>query len=312
MNKHSIQSDTRGLARPLVLASLAFVIAAGFSGNAFLPMALLPAGCTPQQGDAGEAEDDVADAVEDFYKALSRGDSDKLKKYCNDDLREEIDKAEEEGRLQSLFDKYQDADLEEVSRIKIKRDEATARAELQIGGEQFKEKLSLELDDDDWLVSEWEGLQEEQSVPFVSGGESQPGDAARINQTTQQFFEAFSMMDFDGMLATMSEDFADRTRVMFEASRESDPEELDARKPVSWKIEKLFSDGDTYKLNASVEFKGNPGSWERLGLSFVKEESGAWKIEEIVSRWFEEEEEPAPPTDSDEAEEPAEEGDEPV
>jgi len=44
----------------------------------------------------------------------------------------------------------------------------------------------------------------------------------------------------------------------------------------------------------------------------VKEESGAWKIEEIRSRWFEEEEEPAPTTDSDEAEEPAEEGDEPV
>ena len=265
-----------------IFCLLLFALAAAAAGEILWPLALLPNGCGPSAMQEEKAAAEIEDVIEDFYDDLIDGKYTELPDYCTGDAKEAFEDAIEMG-LQNPFVRYREAKLEEVGRIRIKGEEASARAELEIAGETVKEDFELEYDDGDWLISEWEALE-----PLQNRGTAETaavGEEAAVRNAADAFLTAFSNMAFDSMLAMMTEEFAAENRPMMDQLRRTDPETLEGRKPVSWTVERVFVEGEKYRLNISVRLKNNPDRSERLAMELTRVEQD-WKVSNIRSYWY--------------------------
>ena len=277
-----IGNKRQGIGRYAVFYLLVFALAAAAVGEILWPLALLPNGCGPASMQEEKAAAEIEDVIEDFYDDLIAGNYEDLPDYCTGDAEEAFEDAIQTG-VRNPFGVYREAELAEIDRIKIDGEEASARAELTLGGETQKEDFELEYDDGDWLIADWDGLELLRNPEAAHA--SPPGEEAAVRTAADAFLNAFSNLDFDSMLAMMTEEFATETRPLVRQLRNSDPDVIDKRRPVSWSVEEVLTRGDRYRLNVSVRLKGNPDRPERLGMESSKADAG-WKVSNIRSYWY--------------------------
>jgi hypothetical protein len=240
----------------IVVAAVAVVLL--IAGGITIAL-LLSQGGGPGGGGGGEAADKVEEALDDFYKAVEKGEYRDVEDLVTGRLAKDLKGREDANTLEDYFDPYKGVRAK-FDDVEIDGKEATAKIELRKDTERFEQDAELELVGNKWLVSRLsepkrltakEQGQEREPIERVEQGGA---NESQIRAFLNEFLSAFRNFDLDRMRTMMAGEALTELDDM-EAIRQ-DPDQLEAYKEqmqeLTWEIRDLKIEGGGNRATAVI------------------------------------------------------------